>query len=78
MALEFTEAVDSLLELAQQLVFNILSRIARQYVDTPTFKKFLKNADTILEIGHGFVEKKMRELREMAENEIDPGNAQGG
>lgn len=64
-ALEFTAAANNILELAQQLTFNIFSRIAYQYIDTPVFKKFLKNADLILEIGHSFVEKKMRELKDM-------------
>ena len=72
-ALEFTKAVNNFLELAQQLTFNIFSRIAYQYIDTPVFKKFLKNADLILEIGHSFVEKKMRELKNMD----DQDDAQG-
>ena len=75
--MEFTEAVNNFLELAQQLIFNIFSRIAHQYIDTPVFKKFLKNADLILEIGHSFVEKKMRELKEMDEKGIDQDDAQG-
>ena len=76
-ALEFTEAVNNSLELSQQLTFNIFSRIAYQYIDTPVFKKFLKNADLILEIGHSFVEKKMRELKEMDEKGVDQDDAQG-
>ena len=64
-------------ELAQQLLFNIFSRIARSYIDTPTFKKFLINADALFEIGQVFVDKKMRELNIMAERGIDPSNAQG-
>ena len=50
-ALEFKEAVNNFFELAQQLLFNIFSRIARPYIDTPTFKKFLINADALFEIG---------------------------
>lgn len=76
-ALEFTKAVNNLFELAQQLLFNIFSRIARSYIDTPTFKKFLINADALFEIGQVFVDKKMRELNIMAEKGIDPSNAQG-
>lgn len=76
-ALEFTEAVNNFFELAQQLLFNIFSRIARPYIDTPTFKKFLINADALFEIGQVFVDKKMRELNIMAEKGIDPSNAQG-
>ena len=76
-ALEFTNAVNNFFELAQQLLFNIFSRIARPYIDTPTFKKFLINADALFEIGQVFVDNKMRELNMMAEKGIDPSNAQG-
>ena len=64
-------------ELSQQLVFNPFSRIARQYVDTPAFKKLVNNLDALFEIGQSFVDTKMRELKEVAEKEIDHGDAQG-
>ena len=64
-------------ELSQQLVFNPFSRIARQYIDTPAFKKLINNLDAVFEIGQSFVDTKMRELKEVAEKEIDHGDAQG-
>ena len=53
-------------------MFSIPSNIVRRYIDTPAFKKFLKVADDVLDIGQGFVDKKMRELKEMAEKDIEP------
>ena len=76
-ALKFTEAVNNFFELSHKLLFNPFSRIARQYFETPTFKKFLENADTLMETGQGIVDKTTRELKEMTENGIDLGDAQG-
>ena len=78
-ALEFIEAVQNVLTLTHKLVFSIPSRIARQYgIDTPTFKKYMKSADAMVDIGQGFVDKKMIELKEMAEKGTESsGNTQG-
>ena len=40
-------------------------------------KKFLENADALMETGQGIVDKTTRELKEMTENGIDLGDAQG-
>ena len=71
-ALKFIEEVQNFFALSHKLLFSIPSTIARRYVDTPMFKKFLKCGDTVLDIGQGFVNKKMAELKEMAEKGIDP------
>ena len=76
-ALEFTKAVDDFFELSQQLMLNVLQRVASRYMDTPMYKKFSKVQDTILDIGQRFVNKKMKELKEMADRGIDPADAQG-
>ena len=76
-ALEFTKAVDDFFELSQQLMLNVLQRVAFRYMDTPMYKKFSKVQDTILDIGQRFVNKKMKELKEMADRGIDPADAQG-
>ena len=77
-ALKFIDAVQNFFSLAQKLMFSIPSNMVRRYIDTPAFKKFLKNADDILDIGQGFVDKKMRELKEMAEKDKEPsGDTQG-
>ena len=52
--------------------------MVRRYIDTPVLKKFFKAADDVWEIGHDFIDKKMRELKEMTENDIEPsGDTQG-
>ena len=70
-ALTFIKEVQNFFSLSQKLLFSAVSRFARQYIDTPTLKKFFKCSDTVLEIGRGFVEKKMREIKKMAEKETD-------
>ena len=76
-ALEFTEAVINFFEISQQLLFDAFYQIASKYIDTPLFKKFLKNCDTLLDIGGNFVNKKMMELKEMTEKGIDPAKTEG-
>ena len=78
-ALKFIEAVQNIATLSHKLMFSAPSRIARQYgIDTPTFKKYIKCADTMVDIGQGFVDKKMIELKEMAEKGTESsGNTQG-
>ena len=52
--------------------------MVRPYIDTPALRKFFKVADSILEIGEGFVDKRMRELKAVAEKGIKPsGDTQG-
>ena len=77
-ALNFIKEVQNIFTLTHKLTFSLSSKIILKYMDTPTFKKFLKSADTILHMGQGFVAKKMRELKDMAEKGIDPsGSTQG-
>ncbi|XP_073228382.1 1,25-dihydroxyvitamin D(3) 24-hydroxylase, mitochondrial-like [Porites lutea] len=75
-ALDFTKAVNDFFELSQQLLYSILNRVALKYIDTPKYKKFSKNYDTILDIGQRFVEKKMMEVKQMTEKGIDLADAQ--
>ena len=77
-ALQFIKEVQNFFALSQTLLFSVTSTIARQYVDTPTLKKFFESVDNMLDIGEGFVEKKMNEMKEMSERGVDPsGNTQG-
>ncbi|XP_073228660.1 cytochrome P450 27C1-like [Porites lutea] len=71
-ALLFIREVQNFFALSHKLLFSAVSRFARQYFDTPLLKRFLKCGDTILDIGQGFVDKKMKELKEMTEKGIDP------
>lgn len=77
-ALKFIEMVQAYFELTMKLALSIPSNMVRPYMDTPAMKKFLKAGDDILDIGQGFVDNKMRELKEIAEKGIDPsGPTQG-
>ena len=77
-ALRFIKAVEDFFTLSHKLLFSATSRFARQFIDTPTLKKFFKCCDDIFEIGLGFVEKKRKERKEMAEKETNPlANNQG-
>jgi len=71
-ALKFIEMVQAYFELTMKLALSIPSNMVRPYMDTPAMKKFLKAGDDILDIGQGFVDNKMRELKEIAEKGIDP------
>lgn len=66
-ALKFIEEFHNFFRLTHKLFFNVTSRLAWQYVDTPTLKAFLKCGDSIFDIGQKFVDRKMRELKS-----IDP------
>ena len=70
-------AIINFFEISQQLLFDAVYQIASKYIDTPLFKKFLKNCDALLDIGGDFVNKKMMELKEMAEKGIDPAKTEG-
>ena len=78
-AMRFIQGVHDFFSLSHELFFSISVRMAKRFnIDTPKLKKFFKVADDLLEIGESFVDKKMRELKEMADKGIDPsGNTQG-
>ena len=77
-ALKFIDAVQNYFELTHKLMLSIPSKMVRPYIDTPALKRFFKAADDILEIGQGFVDNKMRDLKELTEKDIKPsGDTQG-
>ena len=77
-ALKFIDAARDFFAYSNTLAFSIPSNVMRRYIDTPTLKKFFKVSDDIIEIGQGFVDKKMKEIKEMAEKDIEPsGGTQG-
>ncbi|XP_078343625.1 cytochrome P450 10-like [Oculina patagonica] len=72
-AMKFIQGMHDFLLLSHQLFFSVSYRMAQRFnIDTPKLKKFFKTADVLIEIGEIFVDKKMRELKEMAEKGIDP------
>ena len=77
--MRFIQSVHDFFSLSHELFFSLSRRIAKRFdFDTPKLKKFFKTCDILIEIGEGFVDKKMRELKEMADKGIDPsGNTQG-
>ena len=77
-ALQFIDAVQNFFTLTQKLSFSIPSNMIRPYMDTPALKKFFKYADAIIDIGQVFVDRKMRELKQMAEKGNDPSVDTGG
>ena len=77
-ALKFIDAVQNFMMFTHKLMYSIPSNMVRRYVDTPALKKFFKVADDVVDIGQGFIDKKMREIKEMTEKNIDPsGDTQG-
>jgi len=78
-AMRFIQAVHDFFSLSHELFFSLSRRIAKHFdVDTPKLKKFFKAADIFIEVGEGFIDKKMKELKEMADGGIDPSdNTQG-
>lgn len=72
-AMKFIQGMHDFLLLSHQLFFSVSYRMAQRFnIDTPKLKKFFKTADVLIDIGEIFVDKKMRELKEMAEKGIDP------
>lgn len=71
-AMRFIQGIHDFLSLSHQLFFSVSMRMAKRLnIDTPKLKKFFKTADVLIEIGESFVDKKMRELKEMADKGID-------
>ena len=63
--LKFIAAVHDFFDLSQKLLVSIPSNMLRPYMDTPALKKFFEAADEILDIGEIFINRKMKELKEM-------------
>ena len=63
----FINTVRKRFELSQQLTFNPVGKVASQYFETPTLKKFLKASDDLFDIGQDLVKQKLRELKNETE-----------
>ena len=75
-AQRFTLQVENFIKFLHKLIFNLPSTVAGKYIDTPTFKNFLKCCDAAFEITQGFVDKEMKELNKEMENmRINSSNA---
>lgn len=75
-AMWFITEVHNFFSISHKLFFSVSRRLGKNFsIDIPLLKKFFKTADTLIEIGEGFVDKKMNELKEMSDKGID--NTQG-
>lgn len=71
-AMRFITEVHNFFSISHKLFFSVSRRLGKNFsIDTPLLKKFFKTADTLIEIGEGFVDKKMNELKEMSDKGID-------
>ncbi|XP_073228662.1 cytochrome P450 10-like [Porites lutea] len=67
----FINTVRKRFELSQQLTFNPVGKVASQYFETPTLKKFLKASDDLFDIGQDLVKQKLRELKDETEKGLN-------
>ena len=68
-AMKFIQGVDDFFKFTQTLLFGFFEKHLLPYIDTPSFKKLSKSMDAINETGAMFVNKKVKELEEMASGE---------
>ena len=65
-ATRFIKCVHDVFENGHQLLFALVEKKLLPYVDTPSFKRMCKASDEMYEIGGMFVNRKIKELQEMA------------
>lgn len=71
-AMRFIIEVYNLFLISYKLFFSVLRRFGKNFsIDILLLKKFFKIVDIFIEIGEGFVDKKMNELKEMLDKGID-------
>ena len=74
----FINTVRKRFELSQQLTFNPVGKVASQYFETPTLKKFLKASDDLFDIGEDLVKQKLRELKDETEKGLNSSDGPQG
>ena len=74
----FINTVRKRFELSQQLTFNPVGKVASQYFQTPTLKKFLKASDDLFDIGEDLVKQKLRELKDETEKGLNSSDGPQG
>lgn len=65
-AMTFIQSVDDAFKYMHNLMFGFVEKNLVPYINTPSFNKFSKAMDTGMEIGEMFVNKKIKELDEIA------------
>lgn len=63
------QGVHEAVECMQILIFGFVEKNLLPYLDTPSFKKFCKALDSNNEVVRIFVDKKIKELEEMAKRD---------
>ncbi|XP_078342285.1 1,25-dihydroxyvitamin D(3) 24-hydroxylase, mitochondrial-like [Oculina patagonica] len=78
-AMKFIQAVDDMFKCLGKLMLGFVEKNLLPYMDTPSFKKLSKSMDIQNEIGMMYINKKIKELEEMAnrndksqENQVVP------
>ena len=74
----FIDTVRKRFELSQQLTFNPVGKVASQYFETPTLKKFVKASDDLFDIGQDLVKQKLRELKKETEKGLNSSDGPQG
>lgn len=70
-AMRFIGAIHDVFQSLHAFVFGILEKHLYHYVNTPNFVKLERAVDTSFEIGQGYIDKKMKDLKEMAHKGSD-------
>jgi len=68
-AVRLIQGVHEAVECMQILIFGFVEKNLLPHLDTPSFKKFCKALDSINEVVRIFVDKKIKELEEMAKRD---------
>ena len=76
--LHFINTARKRFELSQQLTFNPVGKVASQYFETPTLKKFLKASDDLFDIGQDLVNQTRMELKKEAEKGLNSSDGPQG
>ncbi len=70
-AVKFIQAVEDMFKCLGNLLLGFVEKNLLSYMDTPSFKKISKSLDIQNEIGMMYINKKIKELEEMANSRDD-------
>ena len=76
-AVRFIQAVEDMFICLGVLLLGFVEKNLLPYMDTPSFKKLSKSLDIQTEIGMMFIDKKIKELEEMANRDDQSQENQG-
>ena len=76
-AARFIQCIHDFFENGHHLLFALVERKLLPYVDTPSFKRVCKALNEVNEIGAMLVNRKIKDLREMANKQDDSQETEG-